>query len=120
MLVQGIPSKLRSTVTLATYFETLYPDAVANVRLCQDLNYLDTLVEKRLDTVTLLERAIVIANRDGIRPVINVEGMVDDVDAIRYYTNILNNLNAAVQKEQETAERLANYVDRVSGKSRVY
>lgn len=115
VMVQGIPSKLRSTVTLATYFETLYPEAVANVRLCQDLNHLDTLIQKRLDTVTLLERAIVIANRDGKRPTISVDGMLEDVDAIRYYSKILEDLNTAVQKEQDTADRLANYVDRVSG-----
>ena len=35
VLVEGIPNKMRSTITLATYFETLYPNAVLSVRLGQ-------------------------------------------------------------------------------------
>jgi hypothetical protein len=55
VLVEGIPNQLRSTVTLGTYFETMYPNAVLSVRCGQDTQYLDRLIEQRLDAVTKLE-----------------------------------------------------------------
>ena len=56
----------RSTVTLATYFETLYPGSILHVRLCQDLQYLDALVTKRSKVVMKLERAIAILKKTGL------------------------------------------------------
>ena len=41
--------------------------------------------------------------------------MPDAVDAIRYHLRTLDDLNISVQKEQETAQQLARYVDRKSG-----
>jgi hypothetical protein len=38
---------MRSTVTLATYFEALYPNSVLHVRLGQNLAFLDRLVDQR-------------------------------------------------------------------------
>ena len=115
VLVQGIPSKLRSTVTLATYFETLYPNAILNVRLCQDLSYLDALVAKRLSTITKLERAIAVYKKSQMRSTVRVGDMIEEVDAIKYYTKLLDDLNIAVQKEQQTAENLAKYLDKMAG-----
>lgn len=46
---------------------------------------------------------------------VKVGDMLDEVDAIRYYTNRLDDLNLAVQKEQLTAENLAQYMDKISG-----
>ena len=115
VLVQGIPSKLRSTVTLATYFETLYPNAIQNVRLCQDLSYLDALVAKRLSTLTKLERALAIYKKSQLRSTVRVGYMLEEVDAIKYYTKQLDDLNIAVQKEQLTAENLARYLDKMAG-----
>ena len=59
-------SLYRSTVTLATYFETLYPGSILHVRLCQDLQYLDALVAKRSKVVMKLERAIAILKKTGL------------------------------------------------------
>lgn len=115
VLVQGIPSKLRSTVTLATYFETLYPNAILNVRLCQDLSYLDALVAKRLSTLTKLERSLAIYKKSQLRSTVRVGYMLEEVDAIKYYTKLLDDLNIAVQREQLTAENLAKYLDKMAG-----
>ena len=41
--------------------------------------------------------------------------MTEPVDAIKYYTRQLEDLNMAVQKEQSTAELQAQYLDKVSG-----
>jgi hypothetical protein len=88
VLVEGIPNKLRSTVTLATYFETLYPNAVLSVQLGQDLLFLDRLVYKRLAAVTLLERSMY-ANYLGYkRPTVRVGHMAEEIDATRYYFSV--------------------------------
>ena len=60
MLVEGIPRQLRPTVTLATYFEAVYPNAILHIHSGQDLLSLDKLVEKRLNIVSALERSIYI------------------------------------------------------------
>jgi len=115
VLVEGIPHKMRSTVTLAMYFETLYPNAVLSVKVGQDLRYLDRLVEQRLNAVTQLERNLYAHHLGKKRPTVRVGNMMENVDAIRYYTHILDDLNEVITKEQESARRLAMYVDRISG-----
>lgn len=115
VLVEGIPNKLRSTATLATYFETLYPNAIVSVRLGQDLRYLDRLVDQRLVAVTELERSMY-ANYLGYkRPTVRVGKMSQKIDATRHYSNILSDLNSAILKEQEAAKIRANFSDKMSG-----
>jgi hypothetical protein len=41
---QGVPSAMRSNAKLYTYFNTLYPQAVASVHVPQDLGYLKRLL----------------------------------------------------------------------------
>jgi Cytosolic domain of 10TM putative phosphate transporter len=115
VLVEGIPNKLRSTATLATYFETLYPNAVLNVRLCQDLHTLDRLVDQRIEAVTALERSMYANHLGYKRPTVRVGNMAEEVDATRHYQQILNDLNAAIAKEQVSATARAQFVDRMSG-----
>ena len=115
MLVEGIPNKLRSTATLATYFETLYPNAILNVRLCQDLQTLDRLVDQRIEAVTALERSMYANHLGYKRPTVRVGNMAQEVDATRHYQQTLADLNAAIAKEQESANTRARFVDRMSG-----
>ena len=115
VLVEGIPNKMRSTITLATYFETLYPNAVLSVRLGQDLQYLDRLVTQRLSALTLLERCMYANHLGHRRPTVRVGNMAEEVDAARYYYHMLNDLNAAVAKEQEGANARSLFVDKHSG-----
>ena len=115
VLVEGIPNKMRSTITLATYFETLYPNAVLSVRLGQDLQYLDRLVTQRLTALTLLERCMYANYLGHRRPTVRVGNMAEEVDAARHYYHMLNDLNAAVAKEQEGANARSLFVDKHSG-----
>ena len=101
---------MRSTVTLATYFETLYPNAVLSVRLGQDLHCLDRLVDQRLSAITELERSMY-ANYSGNRPTVRVGKMAEGVDATKHYEQVLADLNAAIEKEQEAAKSRAKFVD---------
>lgn len=114
VLVEGIPHKMRSTVTLGTYFETLYPNAIAHVRLGQDLRYLDRLVEQRRVAVARLERALYANHYGNKRPTVSVGNMLEDVDAIRYYTQLLDDLNESVAKEQEGAGKMATNLNNTS------
>jgi hypothetical protein len=114
--VEGIPNKLRSTATLATYFETLYPNAVVSVRLGQDLRYLDRLVNQRIDAVTALERSLYTTYLGYKRPTVRVGKMAEGVDATRHYSQILQDLNTAIAKEQDSANARAHYVERMSGR----
>ncbi len=114
VLVEGIPHKMRSTVTLGTYFETLYPNAIANVKLGQDLRYLDRLVEQRRVAVSKLERALYANHYGNKRPTVSVGNMLEDVDAIRYYTQLLDDLNESVAKEQESAGKMASNLNNTS------
>ena len=115
VLVEGIPNKLRSTAALATYFETLYPNAVLTVRLCQDLHTLDRLVDQRIAAVTALERTMYANHLGYKRPTVRVGNMAEEVDANRHYQQTLFDLNSAVAKEQESAKARAQFVDRMSG-----
>jgi hypothetical protein len=115
VLVEGIPNQLRSTTTLATYFEMMYPNQVHAVHCGQDLQFLDRLVDERTDAVSRLERALYTQHLTGRRPTVSVGNMSQDVDAIRYYTYKLDDLNEAVAKEQEGAKQLASNADISSG-----
>ena len=106
---------MRSTATLATYFETLYPNAVLCVRLGQDLHCLDRLVDQRLLAVTELERSMYANFVGNKRPTVRVGEMSDGVDATRHYEQILADLNAAIEKEQSAAKTRAQFVDRSQG-----
>jgi hypothetical protein len=113
--VEGIPNKMRSNVTLATYFEALYPNAVLCVRLAQDLRQLERITSKRDDTIAKLERFHYETERGQVRPMIRVGNMAQPVDAIKYYTLELNQLNDAIEREQESSRRVALREDRKSG-----
>eukprot|EP01036_Dinobryon_divergens_P025868 gene25868-34457_t len=109
VLVEGIPNKMRSTVTLATYFEALYPNSVLHVRLGQNLAFLDRLVDQRESVVAQLERYLYVNNFGFERPRVKVGNMLDSVDAIRYYSQTLDDLNKLISTEQAVARRLATY-----------
>lgn len=105
MLVEGIPNKFRSPLTLATYFEVLYPGAVAHVKLAQNLKFLEGLIEQRDVCVAELERCLYADHNGHQRPTIRVGDMVQGVDAIRYYTQKLDELNTNIAKEQAIARK---------------
>jgi hypothetical protein len=52
-----------------------------------------------------------------VRPLVYVGNMMDQVDAIRYYSQLLDDLNEAVRKEQEVANQLAVQSDNLSGQT---
>ena len=119
VLVEGIPHKMRSNVTLATYFEALYPNAIVCVRLAQDLRQLEQLTQDRETALAKLERYDMLTRLGHDRPMIKVGQMAQPVDAIKYYCMQVNNLNQAIDREQESSRRLAIREDRKSGSNAI-
>ncbi len=114
VLVEGIPHKFRSTVTLAKYFEALYPNAVMHVKLAQNLKHLERLVDQREEVVGALERALYADHLGHRRPTVQVGNMLDAVDAIRHHSQQLDDLNIAVAREQRLARGLSEHDSRLS------
>ena len=140
VLVEGIPHKMRSQTTLALYFEVMYPNAVENVRLAQDLSELEDTVKERSYSLRTLETylheyhaaqlevqqrrdAALLGNgneqgsnykhiMEASRPVINVNG--ECVDAIQHYVRQVQHLNSVVAKEQVKARSVAQRHDSLS------
>ena len=74
-----------------------------HVRLAQNLKYLDRLIDYRDSIVSKLERYMYMFHNDGHRPTVKVGNMIDGVDAIKYYSQILEETNSTIEKEQDLA-----------------
>ncbi len=133
VLVEGIPHKMRSNKTLAMYFEVMYPNAVQNVRLAQDLRKLELTVADRLRALRLLETYLHeyhqarLAAGENVsenveealqgsrhpsevpRPVMQIGD--DRVDAIRHYARLVSSFNEVVAKEQAKSTDIARTLD---------
>ena len=59
--------------------------------------------------VAQLERYLYVNNFGFERPRVKVGNMLDSVDAIRYYSQTLDDLNKLISTEQAVARRLATY-----------
>eukprot|EP01034_Spumella_vulgaris_P030463 gene30463-37681_t len=107
VLVEGIPTKFRSPATLGAYFEVLYPGAIKEIKLAQNIRYLESLVAQREHAVAELERNLYRNHNSHVRPTINVgHNMMTPVDAIEHYTKELKDLNRLITREQKDARRL--------------
>jgi len=133
VLVEGIPHKMRSNKTLAMYFEVMYPNAVQNVRLAQDLRKLELTVRDRLRALRKLETYLHAFHRDRLaagedvsegaqelaqgsrhpaevpRPTLLIGD--DRVDAIRHYAHLVASFNEIVAGEQVKAIDIARTRD---------
>ena len=141
VLVEGIPKKMRSCKTLALYFEVLYPNAVQQVRLAQDIRKLETTVNDRSRALRKLEMHLyqyysdqIIAGEDvsahkrdqhvgsrqdtKVRPQLLVGNEL--VDAIKHYSHLVSKFNEIVASEQLKARSLAAKVDQMNHKQSVY
>ena len=116
MLVEGIPTKMRSTVTLATYFETLYPNAILHVRLCQDVRHLDRLVRQQLMTLRYLERYAYLGKTQEKE---SLRGAQEVIAVLTHYKTLLGKINGEIDEEQRRARKLAGAADALGGKDAI-
>ena len=63
VLVTNIPRHLRSPNKIGTYFRHVYPDAVKNVLMCQNLIHLEQLVHQRSVLLSKIEKHLLILCR---------------------------------------------------------
>lgn len=109
VMVEGIPHKMRTNVTLSTYFQTIYPGAVASVSLAQNLTVIEELIEERMVALRELEAHLHEYHNGGKRKTVSImkeEGDFKEVDAIKHYRRLVTELSVEIKKEQDEIKRL--------------
>ena len=104
VMVEGIPHKMRTNITLSTYFQTIYPGAVASVSLAQNLSVLENLIEERTAAMRELETQLYKYKMDGRRCLVSImkdTGDFNKVDAIKHYRRLVTELSVQIKKEQD-------------------
>jgi len=109
VLVEEVPTQLRSQVNLRAYFEKLYPNQVREVFLCQHLETLQKLVDRRENVLAKLEHAMF--KRQKLNKTVFAwvwaRCRVRKVEAVEYYQAALKELNDEVSREQARRLRFA-------------
>ena len=101
VLVEGIPFKMRSNVTLSAYFNALYPNSVLRVRVGQDLSELEKVIADRMTAIRNLERCLYKEKLEQERPQITVDN--NTIDSIKYYSEEVVRLNNVIAEKQVSA-----------------
>ena len=63
VLVTNIPRHLRSAKKITNYFKHVYPDAVRSVFMCQNVTYLEQLVQQRTKILAAIEQELLLLCR---------------------------------------------------------
>ncbi len=102
ILVEGIPTHLRSNDQLLAYFSALYPGAVSSVYVPHDLSYLRSLINQREDVVGKLELSLMRKNvaGEGQFHKTGFLGCGPKVESIPVFEERLKHLNAVITREQ--------------------
>ncbi|CAM9750160.1 unnamed protein product, partial [Phaeothamnion confervicola] len=105
IVVEGVPSSMRTPSKLFAYFNTLYPNDVVCVHAPQDLKHLRRLLELREQTVARLERCLAHRRVRGEEQfhrlgTLCMCGCGERVNSIEFYEAQLQQLNDAVRREQ--------------------
>jgi hypothetical protein len=123
VMLEKIPSSLRSTGILQDFFERLFPEDVYAVEIALDLNELAELVERRKQVRNALEKSIAVWKATNHRPIVLVKRNFyeetmpnrpmpvpvwsistyfgyENYDAIEHYSKLLDILNQNVKQMQ--------------------
>jgi hypothetical protein len=129
VLVTNIPRHLRSASKITNYFKHVYPDAVKNVFICQNLLHLEKLVQKRTTVLSRIEKELLILCRSEKkklyeqsfwRKVLSFAERMEDCGVVqgtqerlaKLYA-ALEELNNAIEKEQRRRRRVMAMLDRM-------
>ncbi len=102
ILVEGIPTHLRSNDQLLAYFSALYPGAVSSVYVPHDLSYLRSLINQREDIVGKLELSLMrkqVAGEGQFHKT-GFLGCGPKVESIPVFEERLKHLNTVISREQ--------------------
>jgi hypothetical protein len=130
VLVTNIPRHLRSPKKIRNYFKHVYPNAVKNVTMCQNLIALERLVAGRNKVLNLIEREILFLCRSEKRKIVgtttlqrgcwyveNLSNLIGDSQSrlTKLYTR-LETLNKLVQKELKRRYHVMKKLDKMKAK----
>jgi len=128
VLVTNIPRHLRSHRKIRNYFKHVYPEAVKNVTICQNLIELEKLVLKRNGVLSRIEKELLILCRNEKRKLVGkssfescrpanccvdagIMGAAQERLAGLY--SDLETLNDCIEKEQKRRRRVMSRLDRM-------
>ncbi len=133
VLVTNIPRHLRSPKKIRNYFKHVYPNAVKNVTMCQNLIQLERLVAQRTKILNKIEKEILLLCRNEKKKLVGNSqlhkiqsapfmcfedmGLMDG--APERLTNLygaLETLNDMIRNEQERRARVMKKLDRMEAK----
>lgn len=126
VMVENIPPSLQSSPRLQHFFDRIFPNQVFSVQLCLDLHELEDVVHHRRHVRDRIEKSVAAWHATGHRPLMKItrmdlEALSEDVetsydefdgilsglcpqlievDAIDYYTRLLDSLNETVSQMQ--------------------
>jgi len=128
VLVTNIPRHLRSHRKIRNYFKHVYPEAVKNVTICQNLIELEKLVLKRNGVLSRIEKELLILCRNEKRKLVGNSRLEScrpanccvDVGIMGaaqerlagLYSN-LETLNDSIEREQKRRRRVMGRLDRM-------
>lgn len=122
VLVEGIPHKMRTNITLSTYFQTLYPGSVQSVSLAQNLGVLTQLMEERMEALRELETHLYKYKNDGKRRTLKIvrNGREESVEAIKHFRRLVIELSMQIAKEQKEHKKFSSARGNVSSDEAVH
>ena len=98
VFVDRIPRKLAPPRAFREYFEQLFPGQIYSIEVVSPIDALSKIGKLRMQTLLLLERAIVVKAREGNNPKnwiwSNSKHCFTKVDSIEYYASELEKLNS--------------------------
>lgn len=130
VLVTNIPRHLRSPKKIKNYFKHVYPNAVKNVTMCQNLIGLEKLVKQRNRILNSIEKEILILCRTEKRKIVgsttlqrscwyveNISVLVGDAqERLAGFYSKLEVYNDLVQKELERRYRIMKKLDKMKAR----
>ncbi len=131
VMVTNIPRHLRSPKKIRNYFKHVYPNAVQNVTMCQNLIALEKLVVARNAVLGSIEKEILVLCRSEKRKIVgsstlqkgyffveeNISSLIGDTqERLTLLYNRLETLNASVQKELKRRYRVMKKMDKMEAR----
>lgn len=134
VLVTNIPTHLRSPKKIRNYFKHVYPNAVKNVTMCQNLLTLEKMVAIRNNVISMIEQEVLNLCRDEKRKLTKTMsltstiktitsapfacfenmGLVDVVsDRMVQLNRRLEQLNSQIRDELERRNRIMRKLDKM-------
>jgi hypothetical protein len=106
VVVENVPTELRSNQSLREHLQQLFPDKVRQVSVLLQADRLETLVQERQTAIEALEKAIAFTHAKPATPVPQVKAPGskgcggEKVDAIPHYQSEIARLNEEIDKER--------------------